>query len=185
MFVRDARWLFPLAQSPTTDELHGYFVVAERIAETLPEQDRIEICKASVRMAGGHLRSQLRHVSTQKGVSIDERGLVLSTRRSNALDVATLMQGLVPLLAAYERAVISGDGEKRIELADAICQGISPDPELFLNRLDLLGPYSMIEHLFIATDREGHVGYTPMGQRHLRLLQEYAALIGRVVEGVA
>jgi hypothetical protein len=184
VFVRDARWLLPLAQSPTTDELHGYFVVAERIAATLPEQDRIEISKASVRMAGGHLRSQLRHIATQKGVPIDERGLVLSTRRSNALDVATLVQGLVPLLAAYERAVIGGDCEERTELADAICQGVSPDPELFLNRLDLLGPYSMIEPLFIATDADGHAGYTPMGQRHLRLLQQYAALIGRVAKAL-
>jgi hypothetical protein len=180
VFVRDARWLIPLAQSPTTDELHGYFVVAEQVAETLPEQDRLAICDASVRMAGGHLRSQLRHVATQRGVSIDDRALVLSTRRSNALDVATLTQALVPLLTAYERGVIDGNSDARLELADAICQGISPDPELFLSRLDLLAPYSMIEHLFIATDRDGHVGYTPMGQRHLRLLKEYAALIGRV-----
>ncbi len=184
VLVRDARWLFPLAQSPTTDELHGYFVVAERIAETLSEQDRIEISSASVRMAGGHLRSQLRHVSTQKGVPIDERSLVLSTRRSNALDVATLMQALVPLLAAYERAVTAGDTVKRIALADAICQGISPDPELFLNRLDLLRPYSMIEHLFIAADRDGRASYTPMGQRHLRLLDEYAASVGRVAKAL-
>jgi hypothetical protein len=180
VFVRDARWLFPLAQSPTTDELHGYFVVAERIADTLSEQDRLAICAASVRMAGGHLRSQLRHVSTQKGVSIDEHSLTSSTRKSNALDLATLVQGLVPLLGAYERAIVGGDNGSRIEFADAICQGVSPDPELFLNRLDLLGPYSMIEHLFIETDHEGHVGYTPMGLRHLRLLDEYGALLGRV-----
>jgi hypothetical protein len=180
VFVRDARWLFPLAQSPTTDELHGYFVVAERIADTLSEQDRLAICAASVRMAGGHLRSQLRHVSTQKGVSIDEHSLTSSTRKSNALDLATLVQGLVPLLGAYERAIVGGDNGSRIEFADAICQGVSPDPELFLNRLDLLGPYSMTEHLFIETDHEGHVGYTPMGLRHLRLLDEYGALLGRV-----
>jgi hypothetical protein len=180
VFVRDARWLFPLAQSPTTDELHGYFVVAERIADTLSEQDRLAICAASVRMAGGHLRSQLRHVSTQKGVSIDEHSLTSSTRKSNALDLATLVQGLVPLLGAYERAIVGGDNGSRIEFADAICQGVSPDPELFLNRLDLLGPYSMIEHLFIETDHEAHVGYTPMGLRHLRLLDEYGALLGRV-----
>ena len=62
------------------------------------------------------------------------------------------------------------DVEKRLELAAAICQGVSPDPELFLNRLDLLGPYSMIEHLFIATDPDGHVVYTPMGRRHVRLV---------------
>jgi len=176
--VRDARWLFPLAQSPTTEELHGYFEVAQRIAETLADDDRLEVQSASVRMAGGHLRSQLRHVSTQKGVSIDDHGLVLTTRRSNALDLATLIQSLVPLLAAYERAAQRGDNEKRLALADAICQGISPDPELFLNRLDLLGPYSMIEHLFISADRDGRVGYTPMGRRHLRLLKEYEVLIG-------
>jgi hypothetical protein len=179
-FVRDARWLFPLAQSPTTDELHGYFEVAERIAETLAHEDRLEIFKASVRMAGGHLRSQLRHVSMQKAVSLDEHSLILSTRKSNALDLATLLEGLVPLLEAYERAAITGDTETRLELADAICQGVSPDPELFLNRLDLLRPYSMIEHLFIATNRDGHAAYTPMGLRHRRLLEEYAELLGRV-----
>jgi hypothetical protein len=184
VLVRAAHWLFPVAQSPTTDELHGYFVVAQRIADTLSEQDRLAICAASVRMAGGHLRSQLRHVSTQKGVSIDEHSLTLSTRKSNALDLATLIQGLVPLLEAYERATASGDSGSRVELADAICQGVSPDPELFLNRVDLLGPYSMIERLFIAADHEGRVGYTPMGLRHLRLLKKYAALVGRVASSL-
>jgi hypothetical protein len=182
VFVRDARWLFPLAQSPTTDELHGYFTVAERIATTLSDEDRLEIFKASVRMAGGHLRSQLRHVSTQKAASLDDHSLISSTRKSNALDLATLLEGLVLLLEAYERATRGGDNETRLELADAICQGISPDPELFVNRLDLLGPYSMIEHLFIAVDREERAAYTPTGQRHVRLLQEYAAFIDRVAK---
>ena len=184
VLVRDARWLFALAQSPTTDELHGSFEIAERIAETLPDDDRLEALKAGVRMAGGHLRSQLRHVSTQKGVPLDERELLLSTRKSNALDVATLVQGLVPLLEAYDSAVQRGDREKRTELADTICQGISPDPELFLNRLDLLGPYSMIEHLFVATDSAGRAAYTATGQRHLRLLQAYQASIPRVAKAL-
>src|SRR5688572_13960401 len=184
VLVRDARWLIPLAQSPTTDELAGYFEVLAQIAETFSQQDLIEVHKAGVRMAGGHLRSQLRHISVQKGVSFDENSLVLSSRKSNALDFALLIQCLVPLLAAYEDAYEharhNGDGQKRLELADAICQGISPDPELFLNRLDLLGPYSMIEHLFITTDRDGNVVYTPMGRRHLQLLQEYEARISRL-----
>lgn len=176
VLVRDARWLIPVAQSPTTDELSGYFEVARQIAETLSEEDRIEIHKASVRLAGGHLRSQIRHVSTQKNLSLNENSLVLSTRRSNALDLATLIQGLVPLLEAYEHA----DGTKRLDLADAICQGISPDPELFVNRLDLLGPYSMIEHLFITTDAGGNAVYTPMGTRHVHLLREYEERIRRL-----
>ncbi|HEY2379747.1 MAG TPA: hypothetical protein VGK48_01075 [Terriglobia bacterium] len=179
VLVRDARWLIPLAQSPTTDELAGYFEIAEQIAETLSEADRLEIQKAGVRMAGGHLRSQLRHVTVQKGVSINENSLVLNTRRSNALDLALLIQGLVPLLQAYEQAGRSNQ-QNRLELAAAICQGISPDPELFLNRLDLLGPYSMIEHLFITTDRDGQVVYTPMGRRHLQLVQEYEVRISRL-----
>jgi hypothetical protein len=179
VLVRDARWLIPVAQSPTTDDLSGYLEVAKRVAGSLTEADRIEIHEASVRTGGGHLRSQLRHLSVEKGVPHDEPGLVLSTRTSNALDLALLIQGLVALLRAYQDAIESGDSPKRLKLADAICQGVSPDPELFLNRLDLLGPYSMIEHLFITTDRDGTVDYTPMGQRHVRLAREYEARIRR------
>lgn len=182
VLVRDARWLIQLAQSPATDDLGAYFDVAERIAESFAETDRIEIHKAGVRMAAGHLRSQTRYYSTKKAVSVDEHGLLLSTRSSNALDFALLIQDLVPLLEAYERARLSDDGPARLDLADAICQGVSPDPELFLNRVELLGAYSMIEHLFITTDRDGHVVYTPIGRRHVRLLQEYEARIGRVAK---
>jgi hypothetical protein len=173
VFVRDARWLIALAQSPTTDELAPYFTVAEHIARTPADEDRLEIYKASVQMAGGHLRSQLRHYCMKKGVA-------LGARNSNALDFSLLIQGLVPLLAAYERACRSEDSDKRLELAGAICQGISADPELFVNRVDLLGVYSMIEYLFIATDHDGNAFYTPTGRRHIQLLQEYAALIARL-----
>lgn len=179
VFVRDARWLIPLAQSPTTDELAPYFDVARRIAESLPEADRIEISKACVQTAGGHLRSQLRHCSMEKGVSIDDHEITLSTRNSNALDFAMLIQGLVPLLEAYERARLNGEVRRRLELASAICQGISADPELFVNRLELLAAYSMIEYLFVAVDGEGRARYTPMGQRHVELLERYAAHIER------
>ena len=69
----------------------------------------------------------------------------------------------------------------RRDMAGAIWQGISADPELFLNRLDLLSAYSMIEHVFIATDSEGHVVYSTLGQRHVRLLKEYGALMDRSI----
>jgi hypothetical protein len=179
VLVRDARWLIPVAQSPTTDELWGYYGVLERLAESLTPDDRIAIHSASVRMAGGHLRSQLRHVTTKKGVALDDHGVLLSTRNSNALDIGTILQALVPLLEAYEQAVATG-GEQRLPLASAICQAISPDPELFVNRLDLLAPYTMIEHLFITSDASGRVIYTPMGRRHLRLVAEYETLMSRV-----
>ena len=180
VLVRDARWLIQMAQSPATDDLGAYFEVAAKIAETLPEEDRIEIHKAGVRMAAGHLRSQIRYYSTKKAVPLNEKSLVLSTRNSNALDFALLIQEIVPLLEAYESAWRSDDGQKRLELAGAICQGISPDPELFLNRVELLGAYSMIEHLFVSTDRDGQVVYTAMGRRHVQLVQEYEARIGRL-----
>jgi hypothetical protein len=38
----------------------------------------------------------------------------------------------------------------------------------------------MIEHLFVTTDRDGRVVYTPMGRRHVQRLQEYETRIGRV-----
>ena len=180
VLVRDARWLIQMAQSPATDDLGVYFDVAQKIAESFSEEDRIEIHKAGARMAAGHLRSQIRYYSMKKAVSLDEKSLVLSTRNTNALDFALLIQDLVPLLRAYEHAWRHDDGRKRRELADAICQGISPDPELFLNRIDLLGAYSMIEHLFITIDRDGRAVYTAMGQRHALLFQEYEARIGRV-----
>lgn len=179
VLVRDVRWLVPVAQSPTTDDLAPYFEVAQKVAEFLPEADRIEILKAGILMAGGHLRSQLRHFNMQ-GRQLTEPGLILSTRGSNALDCAMTIQGLVPLLKVYEQAIQHGDLPGRRELAEAICQGISSDPELFVERVDLLGAYSMIEHLFITVDAAGSAAYTPMGQRHLRLLQEYATLLERL-----
>jgi hypothetical protein len=180
VLVRDARWLIQLAQSPATDDLGAYFDVAHNVAETLSNEDRIEIHKAGVRMTAGHLRSQLRYLSMKKAVSLDEENLVLSTRNSNALDFALLIQELVPLLEAYEDAWHSEDSQKRLELAGAICQGISADPELFVNRVALLRAYSMIEHLFITTNRDGHAVYTPVGRRHVQLLEEYDARIGRL-----
>ena len=182
VIVRDARWLIPLAQSLITDELAPYFEVAQQIAETLPEADVLEIQKAHVRMLGGHLTSQIRYYCTKDGVpgvSINAHSVILRTRASNALDFALLVQNLVGLLKAYDRALQSGDERMRLDMAGAIYQGISPDPELFLNRIDLLSAYSMIEHVFIATDAEGHFVYSPLGERHVRLLKEYAALMDR------
>jgi hypothetical protein len=38
--------------------------------------------------------------------------------------------------------------------------------------------------LFTTTDDEGHAVYTPMGARHVRLLEEYEARIGRVTKSL-
>jgi hypothetical protein len=180
VIVRDARWLIPLAQSLITDDLAPYFEVSRQVTETLQEADRLEIRKAHVRMLGGHLTSQIRYYCAKDGVSINEHSVVVRTRTSNALDFALLVQGLVELFKAYERALLSGDERMRLDMAGAIFQGISADPELFLNRFDILKAYSMIEHVFIATDQEGHVAYSPLGQRHLQLLKEYGRLIDRL-----
>jgi hypothetical protein len=176
VFVRDARWLIPLAQSPTTLELGAYLRVAQSVSENLPAADSLEIQKAHVRIAGGHLCSQTRHYCLKDGVPIDDHSVIMRSRTSNALDYCILIQGLVPLLEAYERS----DGRPRLEMAGAICQGISADPELFVNRLDLLGPYSMIENVLVAADDNGQPACTSLGRRHLRLLEEYKARIGRL-----
>ena len=133
-------------------------------------------------MTAGHLRSQTRYLALKKAVPLDEQSLILTTRNSNALDFALLIQELVPLLETYEDAWRGGDDKTRLELADAICQGLSADPELFVNRVALLGAYSMIEHLFITADRDGQAAYTPMGRRHIQLLEEYDARIGRLAK---
>jgi hypothetical protein len=182
IIVRDARWLIPLAQSLITDELAPYFEIAREVRETLPEADALEIQKAHVRMLGGHLTSQIRYYCTRDGLSIDEHSVVLRTRTSNALDFALLVQGLVALLKAYDCAFESGDQRTRLDMAGAIFQGISSDPELFLNRVHLLSAYSMIEHVFIAPNPEGHVVYSPLGERHVRLLNEYRVLIARLIK---
>lgn len=184
VLVRDARWLIQLAQSPATDDLSAYFAVAEQTAGAFSDDDRLALHMAGARMTAGHLRSQIRYYSTKNGVPLDEPGLVRRTRTSNALDFALLIQDLVPLLEVYERAVHAGDRERRLALADAVCQAVSPDPELFLIRVELLGPYSMVEHLFIAANPDGQVTYTPMGQRHVRLIETYAALVGRVARAL-
>jgi hypothetical protein len=180
VLVRDARWLIQLAQSPATDELGAYFDVAEKIASSFSSEDRLAIHGAGVRMTSGHLRSQTRHYSTKTAAAFDDESVTRNTRTTNALDFALLIQELVPLLEAYRLACDGGDAAKRIELAGIICQGVSPDPELFLNRIELLGAYSMIEHLFVAVDRDGLAAYTATGRRHVQLIDEYARLIDRV-----
>lgn len=177
VLVRDVRWLFPVAMSPTTDVLDGYFDVAARIAATLPAADQLEIQTAAVQTGAGHLRAQLRHLSVQRQVSLNDHDLVLTTRVSNALDISLLMEGLATLLQAYDAAVQRGDDKARLPLAAAICEGLSPDPQLFVNRLDLLGPYTMIEHQFITTTADGVASYTARGERHMQLLQRYKTLL--------
>jgi len=178
--VRNARWLIPLAQSPITDELAPYLEVARQVTDALPKEDSLEIWKAHVRMLGGHLTSQIRYYCTKDSVAMDDASVVVRTRTSNALDFALLLQGLVELLKAYDRALESGDERLRLEMAGAICQGISPDPELFINRVEMLGAYTMMEHVFIARDRDGHAAYSPLGQRHVQLLKDYDGLIHRL-----
>ncbi len=181
VIVRDARWLIPLALSLVTDDLGPYFEVSRQITETLPEMDRLEIRKAYVRMLGGHLASQIRYYCTKDRVPINEHSVVLRTRTSNALDFALLVEGLVELLKAYDRALLSGDERMRLDMAGAISQGISADPELFLNRVELLCAYSMIEHVFIVTGHEGHAAYSTLGERHVQMLKEYGQLMYRLI----
>jgi hypothetical protein len=182
--VRDARWLIQTVQSPLTKHLKPYFAAAERIAESFTDRDRLEIHKAGATLAGGHLRSQLRHRSRQTGWSVDDPQLLALTHLSNSMDIALLVGDLIPLLDAYSAACSGHDTDERLALADAIMQGLSADPDLLLTRLDHLAPSTVIEDLFVDRSDSGHPRYTPMGEAHLERVKRYCELIGRTAESL-
>ena len=104
VFLRDARWLIQTAQGPLTRHLQPYFRTAELISSSFTESDRLEIHKAGLRLAGGHLRSQLRYRAGETGRASDDPEVLAITRNSNSMDAALLVGDLVPLLEAYKDA---------------------------------------------------------------------------------
>jgi hypothetical protein len=182
--VRDVRWLIQTAQGPLTRHLKPYFMVAGRISKSFTDNDRIEIHKAGAALAGGHLRSQLRHRSRDTSQTFDHPHVLALMRLSSAMDIALLVRDLVPLLKAYSAACATSDTETRQGLADAIIQGLSADPELLLTRLDLLVPSTMIEDLFVDRGEGAEMRFTPMGEAHLGFLAQYAELIARTAESL-
>ena len=177
VFVRDARWLIQTAQSPFTRHLHPYLHVASRVSSAFTGVVRLGIHEAGAKLAGGHLRSQLRYRVRATQRPLEDPENLAFTRNSNALDGALLIRDLVPLLDAYAIACEQGRHEDRLNLADAVLQGISADPELLLVRLDLLTPCTMIEDLFIEPGPDGHPRYTAWGEAHTTLLARYRHLV--------
>jgi hypothetical protein len=182
--VRDARWLIQTAQGPLTTHLKPYFITADKVSGSFSVDDRLEIHKAGVVLAGGHLRSQLRHRSWQTGRPFDDPLVVAMTRSSSSMDIALLVSDLVPLLHAYLEACARLDGRERTRLADAILQSLSADPELLLTRLDLLAPSTLIEDLFVDRNGTGPASYTTMGEAHRDRVANYVELIGRAAESL-
>ena len=184
--VRDARWLIQTAQGPLTRHVRPYFIKAGNVSALLDEVG-LEIHRAGAVLAGGHLRSQLRHLSRRTGWAFDDPQLVALTRSSNSMDMALLVRDLVPLLDAYSAACVGQDSHERLALADSILQGLSADPELLLTRLDLLGPSTMIEDVFLdrpAGDDAVATPYTAMGETHRACLAQYGELVGRTAESL-
>jgi hypothetical protein len=72
LVVRDARWLIQTAQGPLTRHLRPYFIKAGNVSASFADADRLEIHKAGAMLAGGHLRSQLRHLSRRTGWALDD-----------------------------------------------------------------------------------------------------------------
>jgi hypothetical protein len=180
--VRDARWLIQTAQGPLTRHVRPYFIKAGNVSAL--DDVSLEIHRAGAVLAGGHLRSQLRHLSRRTRWAVDDPQLLALTRSSNSMDMALLVRDLVPLLDAYSAACLRPDSDARLALADAILQGLSADPELLLTRLDLLGPSTMIEDLFIDRDPAGATSYTPVGDVHRECLARYGELISRTAEAL-
>ena len=149
VFIRDARWLIQTAQGPLTKDLAPYFRVAARIAGSFDAGDRLEAHKAGAVLAGGHLRSQQRYRAPESGRAFDDPEVLAVTRNSSSMDIALLAGDLVALLERYETALAEDDSGPRRGLADAILQGLSADPELLITRLDLLGPATVVEDVFV------------------------------------
>ena len=175
--MRTAPWLLHTAQGPLTRLLKPYFIIAEHIARSFEDDERLEIHRAGALLAGGHLRSQLRYRARESQRAIDDPEILSVTRNSNSMDVALLVRDLVALLEAYNQACVTGARDRRQTLSDAILQGLSADPELLLTRLDLLGPATMIEEVFVERKGDGRIGYTEFGNRHLEVLSRYRELI--------
>lgn len=180
VMVRDVTWLLQTTLGPLTRHLEPYLVVADRVERSLPLSDRVGIHEAGARLAGGHLRSQLRYRSEETGQSIDDPDVLAVTRNSNSLDAALLVGDLVALLEAYRAACQTDDEPRRLEGADAILQGLSADPSLFVTRWDLLGPSTMVEDVFIARNNEGRPSYSAPGARHIERLKDYQRLLGEL-----
>ena len=183
IFVRDASWLIQTSLGPLTKHVKPYLEVAERTSSTLTGARRLAVHKAGARLAGGHLRSQLRYRTWQTGLPPDDPQNLAFTRNSNALDSALLVRDLVPLLEAYRTTCHEGPDEERLDLADAILQAMSADPELYVTRLDLLAPYVMIEDLFVERVG-GCVRRTAMGETASAYLSRYGDLIGELAESI-
>ena len=105
--VRDARWLIQTAQSPLTRHLKPYFMIADRVAGSFMDRDRREIHKAGAALAGGHLRSQLRHRSWQTGWAFDDPQVIALTHLSNSMDMALLVGDLDSLVGGVRRRMRS------------------------------------------------------------------------------
>jgi hypothetical protein len=178
--VRDVRWLVQTAQGPITKHLGPYFRVAGHISESLAEPTRLGVHAAGAKLTGGHLRSQLWYRADEMRAPVDDPAVLAVNRNSNALDGALLLRDLLPLMTAYDAARATDDGDARLDLADAILQGLSADPELWLVRLDLLGPCIGIEDLFVERDDARRARLTALGRAQSALLDEYCGLIGRL-----
>ena len=184
VFVRDVRWLVQTAQGALTKHLEPYFRIAKHISNSFTDSVRLVLHSAGAKLAGGHLRSQVRYRAAETGRSIDDPENVAIARNSNSMDTALLLRDLVGLLKQYEEICAAQDempnAGMRMELADAILQGISSDIELFLTRLDVLTPATMIEHLFIEREDSGRAQFSSLGRGHMEYLGQYRDLIGRL-----
>src|SRR4029450_5093690 len=118
-----------------------------------------------------------RYRGAELNLPVDDPKVLAVTRNSNAMDTALLVRDLVPLLDAYQAADLAGHSPARLDLADAILQGISADPELFLTRLDLLEPCTVIETLFVEPGDDGGMRRPPLWSVHEDTVRRYQHLV--------
>jgi hypothetical protein len=180
VFVRSAAWLTQTAQGPLTRRLEPYFRISESLS-SLSAAQQLAAHEAGARLAGGHLRSQLRYRVWTSGRPVDDPELRAFVRNANSMDTALLVRDLVSLLERYRLGVDAVVDDDRLDLADAILQGFSADPELLLTRLDLLAPCTAIEELFVECP-ERLPRLTARGMADTQLMERYAGLVAALAD---
>jgi len=122
-FADDAEMLLLVATSHYEPEEHGYRLLLERV-RAMPREHRVNVAMQHAHAMGAHLRYAY-EITTAKSIA--------GTRDDNVADYPWLRWSLMTLLEEFERvAVDSGAAVARAQLAEALANGLLPDPAAFV-----------------------------------------------------
>jgi hypothetical protein len=122
-FADDAGMLLLIATSHYEPEEHGYRLLLER-TRALPREHRVAMASQHAHAMGAHLRYAY-EITTAKSIA--------GTRDDNVADYPWLRWSLMTLLEEFDRVAANPDaGAERTRLAEALADGLLPDPAAFV-----------------------------------------------------